>query len=218
MTGPHDNARIVTYAGGVPAARATRAVILLHGRGGSATDILSLAPIISPPDAVTLAPTASGNTWYPFSFLAPFSQNQQGIDSGHALIESILAKLEADGIPAASTALVGFSQGACLAVDHAFRFPRKYGAIVALTGGLIGPPGTTFTSNGSLDGTPVLLAAGDPDPHVPWERVAESGRVLKAMGGEVSLERYPGAPHAVLPEQAAKAKALLGTIPTATRA
>jgi phospholipase/carboxylesterase len=217
MTGPHDKARIVTYAGGTPAAHAKLAVILLHGRGGSATDILSLAPLVSPLDAVTLAPTASGNTWYPYSFLAPFAQNQPGIDSAHALIEAMLAKLDADGVPAASTALVGFSQGACLAVDHALRFPRRYGAIVGLTGGLIGPLGTPFAANGSLDGTPVLLAAGDPDPHVPWERVAETARVLKAMGGEVSLERYPGAPHAVLPEQAAKAKALLATIPAVTR-
>ncbi|HLO39644.1 MAG TPA: dienelactone hydrolase family protein [Phycisphaerales bacterium] len=209
MTGPHFASKVTTFAGGRSIEEAGRAVVYLHGRGGSARDILSLAVQMSPADAVSVAPTAAGHTWYPFSFLAPIEQNQPGIDSAHGLIERILADLGSAGIPSSSTALVGFSQGACLATDHALRFPRRYGAVVGLTGGLIGPPGFVFEPSGSLHGTPVLLASGDRDPHVPWERVVETECVLRRMGAEVTLLRYPDAPHAVLPEQVVKARELL---------
>ncbi len=198
---------MLTRASSLP--RPTAAVILLHGRGASARDIMSLAPAINLPSLLFVAPHAAGGTWYPQSFLAPISQNQPGIDSAHAVIESLLLQLEQAGIPPTRVALMGFSQGACLTLDHACRFPRRYGAVIACTGGIIGPPGTPFPSAGDLAQTPVFIGANDPDPHVPWARVQQSAEHLRALGGDVDLRRYPGQPHAVLPDEIDAGRELL---------
>jgi phospholipase/carboxylesterase len=192
--------------------RPSAAAIFLHGRGASAEDILSLAPALAGPGLLALAPQASGHSWYPASFLSPIETNSLGIDSAHGVIESLIASLVGAGIATERIAIVGFSQGACLASDHAYRFPRRYGAIVAFTGGLIGPPETTFPPTGELLGTPVFLGSNDPDPHVPWTRVEKTAEALRAMGASVDLRRYPNRPHAVQPEAIAPVRALLAAM------
>lgn len=192
-----------TAAAGAPLAGARAAVVLLHGRGATATGILELAAELAAPGLAFLAPQAARGTWYPLSFLAPLDANQPWLDSALATVGDLVTAIAAAGIPAERLALVGFSQGACLATEFVARHPRRYGALAALVGGRIGPPGTRFEPRGDLAGTPALLAAGDPDPHVPWSRVEESAANLGAMGAAVTLRRRPGFPHAAHPDDLA---------------
>jgi predicted esterase len=137
-------------------------------------------------------PDPEAGRWYPHSFLAPIEDNQPYLDASLALIGSVVSKL-----PGEQTALLGFSQGACLTLEFVARNPRRYGAVIGLTGGLIGPPGTVFEHTGSLSGTPVFLGTSDPDPHVPFSRVQETQAALTRMGSQVELRRYPGMPHTI---------------------
>ena len=190
---PHRGQPVVT-AGPAPAA-ARLTVILVHGRGGSAADMLGLAREFQIDDVAWLAPQAAGRSWYPYSFLAPIAQNEPGITSGLEVLAQLIADLEPAGIPASRVALVGFSQGACLALEFAAREARRYAAVVGLSGGLIGPPGTPRRYQGALLATPVLLGCSDVDPHIPVERVRESATVFRAMGARVDERIYPGMGH-----------------------
>jgi phospholipase/carboxylesterase len=174
-----------------------RAVILLHGRGGSAEDILQLREEFGVPDVEWHAPEAPGNSWYPYSFLAPIAQNEPWLTSALGQVGKAVEQVAASGIPRERIVLAGFSQGACLATEFVARNPARYGGLIAFTGGLIGPAGTAFEYAGSLEGTPAFLGAGDPDPHVAWSRVEESARVLSGMGAAVVLRRYPGMSHTI---------------------
>ena len=182
---------------GVARNEAKAALVLVHGRGGSAEDILTLAEAIDSEGLIVIAPRAAGHTWYPQSFLAPVAANEPGRSSGLAVLQSIVTDLEQAGIPPQRVTLAGFSQGACLTLEFIARHPRRYGAVAGLTGGLIGPPGSLDGYEGSLKGTPVFLGSGDPDPHVPWSRVEETAAVLGELGAKVQLERYPGRAHTV---------------------
>jgi len=196
-----------------PAAEQARAVlVMLHGRGGSAESILSLYPRLHVPHAAAIAPQAANNSWYPQTFLAPIENNQPHLDSALRRIDALLGDLVGRGIPMERIALLGFSQGACLAAEYVARRPRRYGAIMLLTGGLIGPPGTPRDYSGSLEGTPVFLGTSDPDPHVPPERVEETADVLRRMGGAVELRRYPGLPHTINQDELAACRALIEAI------
>jgi phospholipase/carboxylesterase len=189
-----------TVAAGAPLAGARAALLALHGRGATAEGILEpLAAELGRGGVALLAPQARHGTWYPRPFLAPFEENQPWLDSALALLAANLTAIEEAGVPAARIVLFGFSQGACLATEFVARNPRRWGGLVAATGGRIGPPGTGFGSTGDLAGTPVHLSAGDPDPHVPWNRVEESAASLRAMGAEVETLREPGFPHTVHP-------------------
>jgi predicted esterase len=192
---PHRNQPVLT--GGRPLKSAKGAVVLVHGRGASARDILGLADELNQPELAYLAPGAAGHTWYPYSFLAPIAQNQPWLSSALNFLGDVVGRAVVAGIPKHKVALVGFSQGACLATEYVARNAARYGALVALSGGLIGPPGTSFDYDGDLLGTPCFLGGGDPDPHVPWERVQASASVLSARGGVVTLRRYPGMPHTI---------------------
>ncbi len=172
-------------------------MILVHGRGASAADILGLADELRDPDLAYLAPEASGGAWYPDSFLAPLARNEPWLTSALKALGRLVAQASAAGIPTSRVILAGFSQGACLATEFVARHANRYGGLVAFTGGLIGPPGTAFAYGGELAGTPVFLGAGDPDPHVPWARVEETASVLSRLGGQVTLRRYPGMPHTI---------------------
>jgi predicted esterase len=210
MADPMHGASVVRA--GASLDQAAAAVILLHGRGAAPEDMIGLARVLDLDRIAWLAPAAGGHTWYPASFLADPAVNAAGVASGHAAIERLVAEAEAAGLPPRRIAIGGFSQGACLAVTHAARHPRAYGAVVGLTGGLIGPPGTTFAFEGSLAGAAVLLASGDPDPHVPWARVEETAAVLEGMGATVQTHRYPGRPHTVSREEATRVRDLLQTV------
>lgn len=197
---------------GLPRERASAAMILVHGRGGSAADILALAPHIGHPRFAYLAPEAAGHSWYPNSFLAPIPTNEPGLSTGLGRLHELIEDLDGHGIPAERIVLAGFSQGACLVLEFTARRARRYGGIVAFTGGLIGPPGASREYGGSLGGTPVFLGAGDPDPHVPWERVAETANVLERLGGNVDLRRYPGLGHSINRDELAAARALAESV------
>ncbi len=205
--GPHAGQPVLTA--GPPPDGARAAAVLVHGRGASAHDILGLAAEIDLTDVAWLAPQAAGGSWYPLSFLAPLEDNQPGLDSGLAALDRLVGELAGAGLGAERLALIGFSQGACLTAEYAARRPRRYGAVAALTGGLVGPPGTPREYGGSLAGTPVFLGAADPDPHVPWPRVVETARVLAGMGAVVELRRYPGLPHAINEDQIGAVRRLL---------
>ena len=199
-------------ANGPPLAEARAAAILLHGRGGSARDILGLAAELRRPGVAWLAPQAAGRSWYPQGFQAPLASNQPYLDSALAELGRLVDRVEIEGPGMARLAVIGFSQGACLALELAARQGGRFGAVAGLTGGLIGPPGTTRDHPGSLAGTPVLLGAGDPDFHVPWERVEEAAAVLSAMGAEVDLQRYPGMPHTINHDEIQRLDRLLAAL------
>jgi predicted esterase len=210
VEGPHGNQPVLT--GGRPLDSAQAAVILVHGRGAPATDILSLAEELDHPEFAYLAPEAAGHTWYPHSFLAPIAQNQPWLNSALSFLGEVVGRALAAGIARDKVSFIGFSQGACLATEFVARNATRYGALVAFTGGLIGPPGTRFSYPGDLSGTPCFFGAGDPDPHVPWERVKESASVFSALGAVVTLRRYPGLPHTINRDEIEQAQQLLSRL------
>jgi predicted esterase len=207
-TDPHGKQPVL--ASGHPLAGAARAMILLHGRGGSAEDILSLAAEFDLPDVAYLAPQAAGHTWYPYPFLTPIEQNEPWLTSALTKVSRMVEDVVRAGIPREKIVIGGFSQGACLTSTFGAKYPARYGGLIAFTGGLIGPPGTDFNYVGSLAGTPAFLGSGDPDAHVPWSRVQETASVLTGLGAQVVLKRYPGMAHTVSREEIAEAKRLVG--------
>jgi len=197
---------------GAPLAEARAAVIMVHGRGAAPRNILDLVPVIGVDGAAYRAPAASGNAWYPKSFMAPIEENEPGITSGISVVHGLIDEVIAAGIPASRILLLGFSQGACLTSSAAQRRPDRYGGVIVFSGGLIGPPGTTWDEQGAFHGTPVFLGCSDRDSHVPEQRVRESGAVFERMGAAVTLRIYPGMGHLVNEEEAAFARDLLGAL------
>ncbi len=193
---------------GVPLAQASGAVVLLHGRGASAEDILGLAQAFLHPRLAYLAPQAAGHTWYPYSFLAPREKNEPSLSSALRKIEATVGLATSAGLGLEKIVLCGFSQGACLASEFVATHPARYGALIAYTGGLIGPQ-EAFSLEaelpyaGDLEGTPAFLGSGDPDPHVPWQRVEQSAQILRQMGAAVRAECYPGHPHTISAQEIA---------------
>jgi len=204
---PHQYGTVHTF-GAAPEV-ALGAVILLHGRGGSAEDILSLAREFELPQLAYFAPQAAGHSWYPNSFMASVASNQPWLCSALNKVESIVQMAQYAGIAADRVAVGGFSQGACLATEFVASHPKRYAALFALTGGLVGPPGSDLAHQGSLAGTPAFFGSGDPDPHVPWQRVRDSAQVLESMGAIVNVKRYPGRGHTVSSEELAITRELL---------
>lgn len=199
-------------AAGAPPERARAAVVLLHGRGASASSMRSLAEALAAPDLAWVLPEAPGNTWYPLSFLAPFAANEPALSASLAIVDAAVAGLGQRGVPAARVVLMGFSQGGCLALEYAARHAQRYGGLVGLSAGLIGPPGTPRAYAGALDGTPTLLACDTDDPHVPAWRVKESARVLESLGAAVDMRLVPGLGHAVDETEIAQVAALLAGV------
>lgn len=213
---PHRGQPIV--AAGRPLDEAGAAMILVHGRGGSAEGILQLARELDRPDVAYLAPRAAGNTWYPYSFLASLERNEPYLSSALRLVASAVDGVLAAGIPAERLLLLGFSQGACLTLEFVARNPRRYGGVAGLTGGLIGPDETPRDYPGSLAGTPVFLGTSDPDPHVPLARVEESAGVLERMGALVETRVYPGMPHTVNEDELDHVRTLMDRVLAGTGA
>jgi predicted esterase len=204
---PHAGQPVLRVGPSPEQARLT--AILLHGRGASAEDILGLARQFTAGDVAYLAPQAARSTWYPYSFLAPLEQNEPWLGSALRLIANLVQDLGGHGVAADRIALMGFSQGACLALEFAARHARRYAAVVAFTGGLIGPPGTAWDDAGDFAGTPIFIGSSDVDPHVPVARVHESTAILRGMGAEVDERIYPGMGHTINADELAAADALL---------
>lgn len=194
-----------------PAPRDARlTMILVHGRGASSESILTVADDLALSDVAWLAPQAPGHTWYPYSFLTPMDQNEPHLGAALARLGAVLRRLESEGIDRRRIGLLGFSQGACLALEFAARNAGRYAGIAGLCGGLIGPPGTPRDYTGTFDGTPVFLGCGDTDAHIPLARVHETADVFRRMGAGVDERIYPGKPHAVIPDELDAVRAMLG--------
>lgn len=193
--GPHQGQPV--RIAGEPVSRARTAMLMIHGRGARAEDILSLANEFDQPGFAYFAPQAAGNTWYPNRFLVPLTMNEPWLSSALTFIDEVLEEIINAGVPAPQIMLLGFSQGACLALEFAARNARRYGGIVGLSGALIGPDDTPRDYKGSLAGTPVFLGCSDVDFHVPKERVHETAEVMRRLGGEVTERLYPNMGHTV---------------------
>jgi predicted esterase len=195
INGPHQDQPVLHS--GVKLDQAQSAMILIHGRGATAQDILTLARELEAPDFAFLAPQAAGYTWYSYRFLEPVERNEPGISSGLQVIGDLIEQLNDHDIPAEHIFLLGFSQGACLALEYAARHPQRYGGIIGLSGGLIGPQISPDDYNGSLKQAPVFLGCSDIDPHIPRERVEESATIFRNLNGQVTLRLYPGMGHSI---------------------
>ncbi len=197
---------------GAPLAEARAAMVLVHGRGASAADILTLTAEFDRPGFAYLAPQAAGHTWYPYSFLAPLASNEPWLTSALGRLEALLAQIAAAGLPPERVILLGFSQGACLSLEYAARNARRYGGVAALSGGLIGPDDAPRDYPGDLAGTPVFLGCSDVDFHIPKARVQHSTAVLRRLGGSVTERLYPGMGHTVNQDEIAHVRALMDAL------
>jgi predicted esterase len=205
---PHADQPVIWL--GVDPANARLVVVLVHGRGASAESIFTLADQFEITDVAYVAPEAADHTWYPYSFLAPMDQNEPKLSSALRRLEGIVNDVLRRGISSNRIALVGFSQGACLALEFTARHAQRYAAIAGLSGGLIGPPGTPRNYAGTLAQTPVFLGCSDVDAHVPAERVHESAVVFTRLGAVVDERIYPGMGHTVNGDELDAVRALLG--------
>ena len=210
ITGPHQGQPLLLA--GEPLESAKAAMIMMHGRGATAEDILMLADEFKQPGFAYLAPQAAGNSWYPNSFLAPIASNEPGLSSGLAVIASLLEQLIQAGISSERTMILGFSQGACLSLEFVARNARRYGGVAGLSGGLIGPEGTPRSGSGSLAGTPVFLGCSDIDPHIPKARVQETAEVLQRLGGDVTMRLYPRMGHTVNRDELRSVQAMMSAL------
>jgi predicted esterase len=184
-------------------------MILVHGRGASAEDILALADEFHLDDVAYVAPQAAGYTWYPYSFLAPIAQNEPEISSAFAVLSHLIGALRGNGVEPERIALLGFSQGACITLEYAARHARRYAGVFGLSGGLIGPPGTPRDYAGSFDGTPIFLGCSDADPHIPLARVRESAAVFRQLDANVDERIYRAMGHTINADEIAAINALL---------
>ncbi|HEV8356727.1 MAG TPA: hypothetical protein VGQ17_08195 [Gemmatimonadales bacterium] len=192
---PHAGQPVEIIGAGVEASRAV--MIMLHGRNAEPRNILELVPAIHRPEFTYLAPAAAGRTWYPQSFLSETAQNEPGLSSGLRSIDRLVREVVRLGVPRRRIILLGFSQGGCLTAEYAVRHAVRYGGVVVLSGGLIGPPGTSWNWHGAFENTPIFLGCSDADSHVPKERVDQSAEVFRGMGAAVTERIYPAMGHQV---------------------
>lgn len=195
LQGPHQGQPI--RIAGEPISRARAAMLMVHGRGASAEDMLALSDEFDQPGFAYLAPQAAGNSWYPNRFRVPLEENEPWLSSALAFMGEVLAEIANAGVPPERTILLGFSQGACLALEFAARHARRYGGLVGLSGALIGPDDAPRDYAGSLDGTPVFLGCSEVDFHVPKARVDQTAEVLGRLEAEVTKRLYPDIGHTV---------------------
>jgi predicted esterase len=197
---------------GLPLNGARRALIMVHGRGASSSSILELVPHLNVSEYAVLAPQAANNTWYPHSFLMPREQNEPWLSWALERLAALLDEVTAAGVPSERVVLLGFSQGACLTTEFAARNARRFGGVVAFSGGLIGPAGTPRAYEGTFDGTPVFLGCSDVDAHIPLARVEETDDVLTGMGAAVERRIYPGMGHTINEDEIAAVSSLLAAV------
>jgi len=194
---------------GLPLNKAKKALIMLHGRGGSAEDILSLSAHLAVKDFALLAPQATGNSWYPLSFLARPSDNEPWLSSAIDTVGKAVAEITASGISADNIYFMGFSQGACLTLEYVTRHAKRYGGVVAFTGGLIGDKIYPANYQGDFEQTPVFIGSSNPDPHVPVERVYASSNILRNMHAAVTEKVYEQMGHTINQDEVTQANRLV---------
>ncbi|UJP66411.1 alpha/beta hydrolase [Mongoliitalea daihaiensis] len=189
------------YQEGKELEAATKVAIMIHGRGGTAQSILSLSQVLNLDDFALLAPQAPGNTWYPFSFMAPDPSNEPSFSQSLQIIHTLIQELESKGFTSEQLYLIGFSQGACLVLEYATQHAKKYGAVIAFTGGLIGEQIRPEKYSGNFNGTQVFIGSGFKDPHVPLSRIEESTDLMKAAGANVTTLIFEDHDHTVRQEE-----------------
>lgn len=193
-TDPHRDQPVLRFGPDPSSARLS--IVAVHGRGASAADILSVARELAIDDVAFVAPEAAGRTWYPYSFLAPLSDNEPYLSSALALLGRLVADLQRQ-VGAERVGLLGFSQGACLSLEFAARNAASCAAVIGYSGGVIGPPGAPRHYSGTMKGTPVFLGCSDSDPHIPLERVHETAEIFRRLGATVDERIYPRMGHLV---------------------
>ncbi len=207
MTLPH--ATTPVHGAGAKLEDASAAMILLHGRGATAEDILSLSMHLDFPGVAYLAPQAEGYTWYPNRFIFPVEANEPHLSAALNKVDGLVKQAEARGIPTERVFIGGFSQGACLASEYVIRNPKPYGGLLVFSGGYIGQMGLARKANGDLGGMPAFLGCSDMDPHIPLQRVKETTSLLEAMGADVTERIYPNMGHTINEEEIGLAKTLV---------
>lgn len=188
---------------------AKKALIMVHGRGGSGEDILSLSEHLHVDGYALLAPQATNHSWYPLSFLAAPKANEPWLSSALQVLADTVQDIVNSGIPTQHIFFLGFSQGACLTLEFVTRNAARYGGVVAFTGGLIGDKIYNENYKGDFENTPVLIATSDPDPHVPVERVYASTNILKSMNAAVTEKVYNNMGHTITQDEIEKANDLI---------
>lgn len=207
---PHSGQTLVTL--GRPLGEGRAVMVMIHGRHAGPKNILDLATPLVHPDFTYLAPSAAGGAWYPNSFMAERASNEPGLSSGLAVIAGLIEEIAARGVPKRRIILLGFSQGACLASEFMVRHSGRYGGLIGYSGGLIGPPGTTWSESGRFDGMPVFLGCSDIDGHVPKSRVDESAEVFGRMGAVVTERIYPGMGHLINEDEVGWARRVMAQV------
>lgn len=198
---------IITAGGDLD--QAQKVLILIHGRGGTARDILNLANYFPVKDFALLAPEATNNTWYPYSFMAPTKENEPWLSSALGVLLDLLEEIKSKGISSQDIYIGGFSQGACLAAEFITRNADRYGGAFLFTGGLIGDQINKENYKGDFSGTPVFIGTGNPDSHVPLERVLETQKIMESMNAKVEVQVYEGRPHTISHDEIQKSKDLI---------
>lgn len=188
---------------------ADKALLMIHGRGASAEDILSVSSHLNIKGFALQAPQATNNTWYPYSFMAPPVQNEPWLSSALSLLKEVLNDIIDQGIAADNIYFLGFSQGACLTLEFVTRNAIKYGGVAAFTGGLIGDKIYTENYKGDFNGTPVFIGSSNPDPHVPVERVYASANILKNMNAAITEKIYDNMGHIINQDEISTVNKLL---------
>lgn len=217
-SGPHAGQPVITR--GAPFGSARAALLLLHGRNAGPGNILELAGALDHPAYAFVAPAAAEGTWYPLSFMQPKESNQPFLASALAVVQRLIEQIAAEGIARERIVLLGFSQGACLALESGYQTGRRadgqtvspIGGMIGFSGGLIGPPGTAWEARGSLAGVPVFLGCSDVDSHIPKARVEETAAVFERLGAQVTLRLYPGMGHLVNEDERVSARSLMDRV------
>ncbi|MDN3549237.1 alpha/beta hydrolase [Mucilaginibacter aquaedulcis] len=194
---------------GTPAEKASKAIIMLHGRGASAASIITLKDHLKLDGYAIFAPQATEHSWYPYSFMAPVANNQPALDSALAIIGDLVEDIKKQGITQENIYFLGFSQGACLTLEYVTRNAGRYGGVIALTGGLIGEQLINDNYKGDFNNTPVLITTGDPDTHVPVSRVNESKTIIEGLNASVTLKIYKGRMHTISADELQLANGIL---------
>ena len=191
---------------------ASAALIMLHGRGANAADMLQLAETLQLTGVAVLTPQAAGGVWYPQPFTAPVQYNEPWLSSALGVIDALIERLQRAGVAAERTGLLGFSQGACLALEYAARHPQRYAGVFALSGGLIGEPGRPRDVEPLMDGTPVFLGCSDRDPYIPLALVEEAASVFERLGAQVDKRIYPNMGHSVNEDEMQAVRAVMAEV------
>ncbi len=199
------------FTSGKDISEAKKVLIMIHGRGAFAEDILSLAGYFNLEDYALIAPQAENNTWYPYSFLAPPKQNEPWLSSALDVLSEVVTDIHKTGIKSENMYFLGFSQGACLTLEFVTRNAKKCGGVIAFTGGLIGDKIYSENYTGDFLLTPVFIGTSDPDPHVPVERVYASSAIIKNMNADLTTKIYPGMGHTISKDEIDQVNKLIFT-------